>query len=82
MYMFINIYKHIKCSLGKSPRLLADRFEEFFSEKIEKICSTFPIFQKSQHIAPDSPPPVLSTFCTVTEDQITKIIMKSPSKSC
>ena len=53
------------------PWLLADRFVEFFSEKIEKICSTFPISQKSQHIAPDSPPPVLSTF-----------IMKSPSKSC
>ena len=63
------------------PRLLADRFVEF-SEKIEKICSTFPISQKSQHIAPDSPPPVLSTFSTVTEDQVTKIIMKSPSKSC
>ena len=27
-------------------------------------------------------PPVLSTFSTVTEDQVTKIIMKSPSKSC
>ena len=64
------------------PRLLADRFVEFFSEKIEKIRSTFPTSQKSQHIAPDSPPPVLSTFSTVTEDQVTKIIMKSPSKSC
>ena len=64
------------------PRLLADRFVESFSEKIEKISSTFPISQKSQHIAPDSPPPVLSTFSTVTEDQVTKIIMKSPSKSC
>ena len=49
------------------PWLLAYRFVEFFSEKIEKICSTFPISQKSQHIAPDSPPPVLSTFSTVTE---------------
>ena len=63
-------------------RLLADRFVELFSEKIEKLHSTFPISQKSQHIAPDSPPPVLSTFSTVTEDQVTKIIMKSPSKSC
>ena len=59
------------------PRLLADRFVEFFSEKIRSTIS-----QKSQHIAPDSPPPVLSTFSTVTEDQVTKIIMKSPSKSC
>ena len=53
-------------------RLPANRFVEFFSEKIEKICSTFPISQKSQHITPDSPPPVLSTFSTVTEDQVTK----------
>ena len=61
------------------PRLLADRFVEFFTEK---ICSTFPTSLKSQHIAPDSPPPVFSTFSTVTKDQVTKIIMKSPSKSC
>ena len=60
-------------------RLLADRFLEFFTEK---ICSTFPTSVKSQHLSPDSPPPVLSTFCTVTKDQVTKIIMKSPSKSC
>ena len=63
------------------PQSLPDRFVEF-SEKIEKICSSFPISQKSQHIAPDSPPPVLSTFSTVIEDQVTKIIMKSPSKLC
>ena len=64
------------------PWLLADRFVEFFTEKIEKICSTFPTSLKSQHISPDSPPPVLSTFSTVIEDQVTKIIMESPSKSC
>ena len=58
------------------------RYCGFLFSKNEKIRSTFPISQKSQHIAPDSPPPVLSTFFTVTEDQVTKIIMKSPSKSC
>ena len=36
----------------------------------------------SQHISPDSPTLVLSIFSTVTKDQVTKIIMKSPSKSC
>ena len=35
------------------PRLMADRFVEFFTEKIH---STFPTFLKSQHISPDSPP--------------------------
>ena len=64
------------------PWLLADRFVEFFTEKNEKIRSTFPTSLKSQHISPDSPSPVLSTFSTLTKDQVTKIIMKSPSKSC
>ena len=60
-------------------QLLADRFVEFFTEK---IYSTFPTSLKSQHIFPDSPPPVLSTFSAVTKDQVNKIIMNSPSKSC
>ena len=66
----------------KYPQLLADRFVEFFTEKIEKICSTFSASVSLQHITPDSPPPMFSTFSTVTEDQVTKIITNSPSKSC
>ena len=63
----------------KPPQLLADRFVEFFTEK---ICSTFSASVNLQHITPDSPPPMFSTFSTVTEDQVTKIITNSPSKSC
>ena len=55
---------------------------EFFTEKIEKIRSTFSASVNLQHITPDSPPPVFSTFSTVTEDQVTKIITNSLSKSC
>ena len=67
----------------KPPQLLADRFVEFFIEKkIEKICSTFSASANLQHITPDSPPPMFSTFLTVTEDQVTKVITNSPSKSC
>ena len=66
----------------KPPQLLADRFVEFFTEKIEKIRSTFSASVNLQHITPDSPPPMFSTFSTVTEDQVTKIITNSPSKSC
>ena len=62
--------------------LLADRFVEFFIEKIEKIHSSFPTSPRTQHITRDSPPPILSTFSTVTEGQVTKIIINSPSKSC
>ena len=50
--------------------------------KILKICSTFSASVNLQHITPDSPPPMFSTFSTVTEDQVTKIITNSPSKSC
>ena len=66
----------------KPPQLLADRFVEFFTEKIEKIRSTFTASANLQHITPDSPPPMFSTFSTVTKDQVTKVITNSPSKSC
>ena len=52
----------------KPPQLLADRFVEFFTEKIEKIRSTFSASANLQHITLDSPPPMFSTFSTVTED--------------
>ena len=68
--------------LIKPPHLLADRFLEFFTEKIEKICSTFSTSLNLQHIIPDCTPPMFSTFSTVTEDQVTKIIINSSSKSC
>ena len=64
------------------PQLLADRFLEFFTEKIEKMRSTFSASVNLQHITPDSPPPMFPSFSTVTEEEITKIITSSPSKSC
>ena len=56
--------------LIKPPQLLADRFTEFFSEKIEKMRSTLSASVSLQHITPDSPPPMFSIFSTVTEDQV------------
>ena len=44
--------------------------------------STFSASVNMQHIIPDSPPPMFSTFSIVTEDQVTKIITNSPSISC
>ena len=64
------------------PQLLAERFVEFFTEKIEKIRSTYTTSVNSQHITQDSPTPMFSTSSTVTEDQVAKIIMNSSSKSC
>ena len=42
----------------KAPHLLAQRFVEFFTEKVKKIHSTFSASLNSQHITPDSPPPM------------------------
>ena len=64
----------------KPPQFLAESFVEFFTEKIEKICSAFSASANLQHITADSPPGMLSTFLTVTEDQVTKVITNSPSK--
>ena len=63
-------------------QLLADSFVEFFTEKIEKIRSTLSTSLNLQHIIPDSPPPMFASFSTLTEDQVTKIIINSSSKSC
>ena len=64
------------------PKLLADRFVEFFTEKIEKIHSILSTSLNFRHITPDSPPPTFASFSAVTEEQVTKIIQDSPTKSC
>ena len=65
--------------LIKPPQLLACRFVEFFTEKIR---STFSVSANFKHITPNSPPRMFSTFLTVIEHQVTKVITNSPSKSC
>ena len=59
------------------PQLLADRFS-----KIEKNMLNFPYIAEFTTHHPRLSFPMLSIFSTVTEDQVTKIIMNSPSKSC
>ena len=59
----------------KPPQLLEDRFVEFFTGKITKINSTLSTSLNSQHITPDSPLPIFFAFSTVTEDQVTKMII-------
>ena len=62
-------------------QLLADRFVEFFTKKIEKTLN-FLYFTEFPTHHPDSPPPMFASFSTVTEDQVTNIILDSPTKSC
>ena len=49
---------------------------------MKTIHPTFPPSLNSQHITPDPPTLMFSTVSTVTEDQVAKIIMNYPSKSC
>ena len=60
---------------------LADKFCDFFIDKIAKIRSSF----SSPSIPAEESgyqPPSLSTFVSVSEHDVKKIILRSPSKSC
>ena len=58
----------------KAPQLLADRFVEFFTEKIEKICSTFSAFVNLQHISSHSPPPCSPLFLLYQRIKLLKLL--------
>ena len=60
---------------------LANKFNSFFTEKIEKIRKTFP----DTPVLPTSSPSVeakMSHFRLVTEEEVIKLINRAPSKSC
>ena len=65
----------------ESKKGLADRFVTFFSDKIAKIRNSF---SSSDSFSLPPPPdvPNFSCFKQVSQEEIRKIIMKSPSKSC
>ena len=65
-----------------SPQLLANKFVEFFTEKITNIRQSFANSNPPQYTDSDLTPPVFSAFSSVSEDQVAKIIKNSPSKSC
>ena len=65
----------------ESKKGLADRFVTFFSCKIDKIRNSF---SSSDSFTLPPPPdvPNFSCFKQVSQEEIRKIIMKSPTKSC
>ena len=63
-----------------SEKSLADTFASFFTNKISKIRDTFPT-SGSFNNAPESVPPAFNTFKPVTEDNVSKCIKESPTKS-
>ena len=51
-------------------------------KKLKKIHSIFSTSLNFRHITPGSPPPTFTSFSAVTDEQVTKIIQDSPTKSC
>ena len=66
----------------ESSKSLGDRFATFFSNKIMKIRERFSSSESCNTVHPPFDPPKLTVFTQVTQDEIAKIISKSPTKSC
>ena len=65
----------------QSKECLANRFVTYFSDKIIKIRDSFSSTDSFRLPAP-SDLPSFDSFKTVSEEEIQKTIMKSPTKSC
>ncbi len=62
---------------------LANRFGQYFVDKIAKISATFPT-SSNKTVDESLPPPGASllNFCSVSESDVHKVITNGPSKSC
>lgn len=60
---------------------LADKFSAFFIDKITRIRNTFTA-KSSRDVKPKSKPALFSKFHQVSESDVRKFIMSSPTKSC
>ncbi len=65
-----------------SAKSLADRFADFFIEKISKIQATFSSNETFQVNPSKAPVSFLDGFSVVSEDEVRKVINSSPTKSC
>ena len=66
----------------ESSKSLADPFASFFANKIMKIHESFSSSESYNTVHTPFDPPKLTVFTQVTQDEICKIISKSPTKSC
>ncbi len=70
---------------GLSNNLLAEKFSEFFAEKIDKIRQGIEDNQNEQYVNPESPEfsgVKFDEFRLLTEKEIEKIINYFPNKQC
>ena len=66
-----------------SNSTLASSFLKFFNDKITKLCSSFPVSSSmSPHLNPPSPPPSLTSFASVTQQEVHAAILSSSNASC
>ena len=61
---------------------LADRFVLFFDDKIKKIREKFKPIKLPSALVPSSIPPKFNSFSPISEGEVEKIILNSPTKSC
>ena len=69
------------CEGGRSS-LIPMHVPSFSTAQQVRRLETIPCFPEFATHYPRLSSPMVSTFSTVTEDQVTKIIMNSPTKSC
>ena len=63
---------------------LANTFSDFFKEKLEKINAQFSGHDVSEEIASPIPEDIIKydAFPHITPDELKKVIMQPPTKSC
>ena len=66
---------------AKDDKSLANRFGSFFTNKIKQIHTCFNS-QSVHHLSPDVSPADFTSFNPVTEGQLHKVLLASPTKSC
>ena len=67
---------------SESSKSLTDHFATLFSNKIMKICESFSSSESCNMVHHPFHAPKLTVFTQVTQDEIAKIISKSPTESC
>ena len=72
-----------------NPATLAQSFDDFFTDKIDKIMAVIEDRNKNTFMIPsyvlelgEQSASTLTCFRNITEDEIKNVIMHSPSKSC
>ena len=78
----LNRTPSVTLPVHRSEKSLADKFASFFNEKIAKIRDSFDPSDTKFTTHPPYDPPSLTTFAQVSVNEVKKIILASPTKSC